>query len=42
MIDKLNEIQELLQKKAHYNARLSLIPYVEIPEVKENKSGKYL
>ncbi len=42
MIDKLNEIQELLQEKADYNARLSLIPYDGTPEVKENKSGKYL
>ncbi len=42
MIDKLNEIQELLQEKADYNARLSLISYDGTPEVKENKSGKYL
>ena len=35
-------IQSLLQEKAEYQARLNLIPYDGTPEVKENKSGKYL
>ena len=35
-------IQSLLQEKADYQARLNLIPYDGSPEVKENKSGKYL
>ena len=35
-------IQELLQKKADFCARLRLLPYDGTPEVKENKSGKYL
>ena len=35
-------IQRLLQEKADYRARLNLIPYDGSPEIKENKSGKYL
>ena len=35
-------ILSLLQEKADYQARLNLIPYDGSPEVKENKSGKYL
>ncbi|MBR6211277.1 MAG: Fic family protein [Clostridiales bacterium] len=35
-------IQRLLQEKADYQARLNLIPYDGSPEIKENKSGKYL
>ena len=35
-------IQSLLQEKADYQARLNLFPYDGSPEVKENKSGKYL
>lgn len=35
-------IHRLLQEKADYQARLNLIPYDGSPEVKENKSGKYL
>ena len=35
-------IQSLLQEKADYQARLNLIPYDGSPEIKENKSGKYL
>jgi len=35
-------IQQLLQEKADYQARLKLIPYDGSPEVKENSSGKYL
>lgn len=37
-----NEIQNLLKDKAEYQARLNLIPYEGSPEVKENKSGKYI
>lgn len=36
------EIQELLQQRADLNARLNLLPYEGTPEIKENKSGKYL
>lgn len=35
-------IQRLLQEKADYQVRLNLIPYDGSPEIKENKSGKYL
>ena len=35
-------IQSLIQEKAEAEARLRLIPYDGSPEVKENKSGKYL
>lgn len=35
-------IQSLIQEKADAEARLRLIPYDGSPEVKENKSGKYL
>ena len=35
-------IQELLQERADYQARLNLIPYDGTPEIKENSSGKYL
>lgn len=35
-------IQKLLHERADYQARLNLIPYDGSPEVKENKSGKYL
>lgn len=35
-------IHRLLQEKADYQARLNLIPYDGSPEIKENKSGKYL
>ena len=35
-------IQRLLQEKADFQARLNLIPYDGSPEIKENKSGKYL
>lgn len=41
-MNSLNNIQELLRKKADLQTRLSLIPYTGTPEVKENKSGKYL
>ena len=35
-------IQELLQRKADYQARLKLLPYDGTPEVKEMADGKYL
>ena len=42
MANNLEAIQSLLHDKADYQARLNLIPYDGSPEVKENKSGKYL
>lgn len=36
------KIQELLQKRASYEANLKLIPYSGTPEIKKNESGKYL
>ena len=36
------EIQELLQQRADLFARLNLLAYDGTPEIKENKSGKYL
>ncbi len=36
------EIQELLQQRADFYARLNLLAYDGTPEIKENKSGKYL
>ncbi len=36
------EIQELLQQRADYQARLNLMPYDGNPEVKEQSGGKYL
>jgi prophage maintenance system killer protein len=42
MNDKFGIIQQLLQEKADYQARLNLIPYDGSPEIKENSSGKYL
>lgn len=41
-MNALNEIQTLLQEKADCQARINLIPYDGNPEIKENKSGKYL
>ena len=41
-MNKIKEIQELLREKADLETRLSLIPYIGTPEIKENKSGKYL
>ena len=41
-MNEFNEIQKLLQEKADYQARANLIPYDGRPEIKENKSGKYL
>lgn len=42
MDSNFNVIQQLLQERADYQARLNLIPYDGSPEVKENSSGKYL
>ena len=42
MKDSFSIIQELLQERADYQARLNLIPYDGTPEIKENGSGKYL
>ena len=42
MKDSFNIIQDLLQARADYQARLNLIPYDGTPEIKENSSGKYL
>ncbi len=42
MENSFDTIQQLLQEKADYQARLNLIPYDGSPEVKENSSGKYL
>lgn len=42
MDTNFNIIQQLLQERADYQARLNLIPYDGSPEVKENSSGKYL
>ena len=36
------EIQELLQQRADYQARLILLPYDGNPEIKEQGNGKYL
>lgn len=41
-MNNFNDIQELLRKKADFQTRLNLIPYSGTPEIKENKSGKYL
>lgn len=41
-MNNLSEIQELLQQRADLFARLHLLPYDGTPEIKENKSGKYL
>ena len=35
-------IQELLQQKADYQARLNLLPYNGTPEIKEKNDGRYL
>lgn len=37
-----SEIQELLQQRADYQARLNLMPYDGNPEIKERNGGKYL
>jgi len=40
--ESFDTIQRLLQERADYQARLNLIPYDGSPEIKENKSGKYI
>ena len=42
--DSMNtvKINELLRQKADLYARVNLLPYEGTPEIKENKSGKYL
>ena len=42
MGESFDTIQRLLQERADYQARLNLIPYDGSPEIKENKSGKYI
>ena len=42
MKEPFSVIQDLLQERADYQARLNLIPYDGSPEIKENSSGKYL
>lgn len=37
-----HQIQELLQQRADYQARLNLLPYDGTPEVKENSGNRYL
>ena len=41
-MESFDAIQRLLQEKADFQARLNLIPYDGSPEIKENKSGKYI
>lgn len=42
MADNYLEIQELLQQRADYQARLNLLPYDGNPEIKEQAGNKYL
>lgn len=42
MAANFSEIQELLQQRADYQARLNLMPYDGNPEIKEQGGGKYL
>jgi prophage maintenance system killer protein len=42
MDSDFNVIQRLLQERADYQTRLNLLPYDGSPEIKENRSGKYL
>ena len=42
MKESFSIVQNLLQERADYQARLNLIPYDGSPEIKENGSGKYL
>ncbi len=41
-MNNFTEIQELLQQKADYHARLQLIPYDGSPEIKEQNGNRYL
>lgn len=42
MTTNFSEIQELLQQRADYQARLNLLPYDGNPEIKEQDGKKYL
>lgn len=42
MLDNYSEIEELLQQRADYQARLNLMPYDGTPEIKEQGGSKYL
>lgn len=42
MTNSFDNVQELLRQRAELSARLKLVPYDGTPEIKENKSGKYL
>lgn len=42
MNDNFTQIQELLQQKADFQARLNLLPYDGTPEIKESGGKKYL
>lgn len=42
MAANFSEIQELLQQKADYQARLNLMPYDGTPEIKEQGGNRYL
>ena len=42
MNNNFDQIQELLQEKADYQARLNLLPYDGTPEIKTINDGKYL
>lgn len=42
MADNYSEIEELLQQRADYQARLNLMPYDGTPEIKEQGGSKYL
>lgn len=42
MAANYSEIQEPLQQRADYQARMNLLPYDGNPEVKEQNGGKYL
>ena len=42
MAANFSEIQELLQQRADYQARLNLLPYDGNPEIKEQSGNKYL
>ena len=42
MADNYLEIQELLQQRADYQARLNLMPYDEIPKLKNREVINFL
>ena len=41
-MNELNKIQNIIKLRAEYIAKLHLLPYDGSPEIKENKSGKYI